>query len=101
MCSNCQAFSEQLTFRAPADYIAFAQLLISQVNEGRLILIYGDCALEDLKESSPWPAGDVIVHELQCSYCGQFFQLHVNVWNGRNGWGPQSTEEWEDQKHYY
>jgi hypothetical protein len=101
MCPNCDAFAERLTFWTPADYVAFVRRLIPQVSTGNLFLIYGDCALDELKDAPPWPTGDRILHELQCAQCGQFFQLHVNVWNGRNGWGPQSAEEWADEKHYY
>jgi hypothetical protein len=94
MCPKCEAFAERLTFRTPADYIAFAGRLIGEMRNGRFTLVYGDCALEALLNAPPWPTGDGILHEVQCSQCGQFFQLFVNVWNGRNLWEPQTAEEW-------
>jgi hypothetical protein len=38
-----------------------------------------------------WP-GDSITHILQCKGCGRVFELHVNTWNGRNWWKPQSID---------
>lgn len=101
MCPTCDPFSEPRTFRAPADYVAFARRLTAETSSGKLVLVYGNCALEELDDDSPWPTGDLIIHQLQCVKCGQFFCLHANVWNGRNGWEPQSAEEWADQKHFY
>ena len=101
MCPNCDVFSEHLTFRTPADYVLFVRRLVVEASEGRLSLVYGDCALEELTDSPPWPTGDVILHELQCTSCGLFFQLCANVWNGRNSWGPQSPEEWARERAYY
>lgn len=96
MCPNCDAFTERLTFNTPEDYVSFVRLLVAETSEGRLSLVFGDCALEKLTNSPPWPmgVGDAILHELQCTKCGQFFQLCVNIWNGRNWWKPQSAEEW-------
>ena len=101
MCLQCEPFAERLNFRAPADYVAFVRRLIAQVSAGHMVVIYGDCALGDLADAPPWPTGDVIVHELQCTQCSQFFHLSVNVSNGRNEWSPQSAEEWANLSSYY
>jgi len=101
MCPQCKPFAEQLHFRAPADYVAFVRRLIAEVDAARMVVVFDNCALADLANAPPWPTGDVIVHELQCTECGQFFHLSANVWNGRNEWGPQSAEEWADQSRYY
>jgi hypothetical protein len=101
MCPNCDIFAQRLRFSSSADYVAFVRRLINEVSKGNLVLVYGDCALEDLADAPPWPAGDTILHEVQCTTCGQFFQLCVNVWNGRNSWEPQSPEEWARESTYY
>jgi hypothetical protein len=103
MCPSCDAFAEQRTFKAPADYVAFVRRLITETSSGSLALVYGDCALEELKNAPPWPEGDEddFLHELQCAKCGQLFQLSANVYNGRNLWEPQSPEQWADQRRHY
>ena len=94
MCPNCEAFAERLSFQTPEEYIAFARGILEGTGNGRFVLVYGDCTLEALTDAPPWPTGDGILHEIQCCQCGQFFQLYVNTWNGRNWWEPQSPEEW-------
>jgi hypothetical protein len=101
MCPNFDAYAEQLTFKTPAGYAAFVRRLVTETSDGNLILVYGNCALEELKDAPPWPSGDGILHELQCAKCGQFFQLCINVWNGWNWWEPQSPEQWADERRYY
>jgi hypothetical protein len=39
--------------------------LIGETSKGCLALIYGNCALDDLKDAPPWPTGDIIYHEFQ------------------------------------
>jgi len=101
MCADCDELSEPLTFRTPTDYVSFVRQLVTKTSAGKLLLIYGDCALEELNDSPPWPTGDVIRHELQCARCKQLFKLSVNVWNGRNSWGPQNAEDWARESVYY
>ena len=98
MCPRCEAFAERQRFDTPTDYVAFVRTLIGETSKGCLALIYGNCALDDLKDAPPWPTGDIIYHEFKCTTCGQYFALTVNVWNGRNSWEAQSPEEWARAK---
>ena len=79
MCPRCETFAERQRFDTPTDYVAFVRTLIDQTSNGCLALIYGNCALDDLKDAPPWPTGDIIYHEFQCATCGQYFALTVNV----------------------
>jgi hypothetical protein len=101
MCLECDSFAERRTFETPADYVAFVWRLVTETNNGKMVLVYGDCALEELKDAPPWPIGDGILHEFQCTACGQLFQLSVNVWNGRNWWEPQSSQQWAEERTRY
>jgi hypothetical protein len=89
-CRQCFEFSERLTFATPSDYQNFVRRLITSVDDGPFHLVRADAALEEMLAPT-WP-GDSITHILQCKGCGRVFELHVNTWNGRNWWKPQSID---------
>jgi hypothetical protein len=67
MCPQCQSFAEKLHFRAPTDYVAFVRRLVAEVRAEHMIVINGDCKLDDLVDAPPWPTGDSIAHKIPFS----------------------------------
>jgi hypothetical protein len=45
---------------------------------GKLLLKRADFPLDEML-TDPWPGGDDIAHDLQCTRCGRGFELYVNV----------------------
>ncbi|MGC1869648.1 MAG: hypothetical protein WA700_01710 [Acidobacteriaceae bacterium] len=88
VCETCDELMDRRTFDAPEDYRTFIRLLIEKIREGKLVLMRGDCALEDMLGTS-WPGNaDSFSHDLRCTGCNRVFHLYANVWNGRNWWEP-------------
>jgi hypothetical protein len=81
MCERCDGFCERFRVNSGDEYRDLIRQLIELVQRNTLKLISGTCALEQLLDSSTWPA-NIIEHLFECS---RRFHLGVETWHGSGG----------------
>jgi hypothetical protein len=84
VCSQCKGFSERFNFKTPREYLHLVQQMDELVTAGTFRLVNGTCTLKELLECRQWP-DDVIIHDFQCSNCGQPCKLAADTYHGSGG----------------
>lgn len=84
MCDKCDGFIETIQIRHPYEYFNLIEQVKIIIEEGTLVLVEGNCNLEDIKKGSPFP-DDILYHSFKCTKCSQRFSLSVETYHGSGG----------------
>ncbi|MFC6647021.1 hypothetical protein ACFQBQ_15845 [Granulicella cerasi] len=70
----------------PAEYRQKAAALEAMVKRGSLRVIDDhNVALEEIVQSDTWP-DDILITDLECTMCGEKFELFANTYHGSAQW---------------
>ncbi|EPD53697.1 hypothetical protein HMPREF1210_00590 [Paenisporosarcina sp. HGH0030] len=83
-CLNCEGFNEKIPITSPYQYFNLLNQLKAIISQGTLVLIEGNCDINDLKSGGTWP-NDNIYHTFQCEKCTRKYQLSIETYHGSNG----------------
>lgn len=85
MCVRCDSISEKIEIKYPYQLYDLVKQLKDILVEDTLVLLEGNCNLDDIQEKKPWP-DDVISLCFQCTHCNRTFSLEVETYHGSGGY---------------
>jgi hypothetical protein len=83
-CFQCEGFNEKITIKYPYEYFNLVEQLKEILEQRTLLLLDGNCDLNDLKSGNPYP-NDYIYHIFKCSKCNSKYKLAVETYHGTGG----------------
>jgi hypothetical protein len=83
-CLNCDGFNEKISITSPYEYFNLLDQLKTIISQGTLVLIDGNCNINELKSGMAFP-NDYMYHTFKCEKCRRKYQLSVESYHGSGG----------------
>ena len=84
MCHFREALHENIEIKHPYEYYNLVEQIKVMTQEGALILMEGNCNVDDIDKNKPFP-DDVPYHVFKCNHCESRFSLCVDTYYGGGG----------------